>query len=391
MNAATVTLKIRYVVHPLDRPRFEPSPALRRLGFKGRDLKHPDGRWFDILECQKYVDGLLAEIATRRQRQAEGKRLKPLSPQNLYSVAQLFADLFQEPRFQAAATVRVKTLSPATVRNYKTMANALLGFDEELWMAPVASVSTVVAWGLYEKLHAAKGLHMARHVIATCRMAWSWARKKGRAHGNPFMDLGMETPKGRTRAASVAELRHFIAICDQNGRPEIGDMLMLGLVTGQRQADRLALEGGQVEGGRFRFLQRKTGKRISGPVVPALAARLDGARARRRDDKVQWPQVVIDEEANQPFKADHYRHVFSVMRGRAALTMPSLADLRDQDLRDTAITWARAGGAGFEERRKLSGHSQQSAALEEKHYLAEAESEGDEAVAAIMSVWEGEL
>lgn len=391
MNAADVTIKIRYCIWRDGRPRFVPAKDLRALGFKGKDLKHEDGRWFNIIETQAFVGELLQTVAERKTKKLDGKRLGKIPVQQHYLVADLFKDFFLRPEMQPQKEVRVKARAPNTVRYYKTMSKALRDFDAELWASPARAVNVVIAWGLYEKLYAERGLHMARSVIATCRSAWSWARKKGKVSENPFKDLGMETPEGRQRAGTVAEMKHLIGICDANQRPEIGDMVVLGFLTGQRQADRLDMEGGQIEGGRFRFYQAKMKKRISGPVKPILAARLEASRERRKKHKVKWPQVVIDEKLQRPYKVDHYRHEFARMVKLAAVAMPSIADFTDQDLRDTAITWARNGGADFEVRRKLSGHSVDSAQLEEDHYLANEETLGDDAVQAIMNVWEGKL
>jgi integrase len=390
---ATVKVTIRYCIWREGRPRFVPSADLRKLGFKGRDLKHDDGRWLDLMETKAWVNALLLTITDRKQKKAEGKRLRPLPQGEGYLVSNLFADMFAlDPKLQSSGDVKGKVRSPHTVRFYRTMANALQDFDPELWASPAQAVSVVVAHGLYEQLafdkQRGKGLHMARGVIACCRRAWSWGRKKGRVRENPFKDLGMEMPEGRRRAASTSEVKHLIATADSEGWPELGDMVVLAIVTSQRQADRLTMKLSQLAQGRFHFEQQKTGRMISGMVGPWLASRLEAARARRQAQKVQHPYVVINERANAPWGDDHYRHVFARIRAVAAIAMPSLADLTDQDLRDTGLTWARAGGADFERRRQLSGHSPQSAELEEKHYLAHTHSDGDEAVKAIMKTWE---
>jgi integrase len=394
---ATVQVKLRYCVWRDGRPRFVPSADLRALGFKGQDLKHPDGRWFNILETEAWLNKLLQQITDRRDKKAQGKRLKPVANAKAYLVSNLFADMLaQDPKLQSPDKVRGQVRSPHTVRFYRSMANILANHDPELWASPAAAVSVVVAHGLYEELAfdkvKGKSLTTARGVIAACRRAWSWGRKKGLVRDNPFMNLGMEMPEGRTRAATVQELRHFVATCDSAGRPEVGDMILLGVFTAQRQADRLAMQRSQVSAGRFRVQQQKGRVRVvvSGPLPAFVLARLEAAWGRRKAAHVvQHSHVCIDERLNAPWNEHAYRHVFAELRKLAAETMPSLADLRDQDLRDTALSWARDGGAeNFEVRRKLSGHSPQSAELEEKHYLAMAERQGDEAVQAILNTWE---
>lgn len=393
---ATVKVSLRYCVWRDGRPRFVPSADLRALGFKGRDLRHGDGRWLDLLEAQAWLDDLLRQVEDRRHKKAQGQRLRPVAAARAYLVSNLFADMLaQDPKLQKPDAVRGRVLSPHTVRFYRAMADILARHDPELWASPVAAVSVVVAHGLYEELAfdkaRGKGLVTARGVIASCRRAWSWGRKKGLVRDNPFMGLGMEMPEGRTRAATVQELRHLVATCDAQGRPDVGDMILLGVFTAQRQADRLAMKRSQVTQGRWRVQQQKgRGKvTVTGPVPPLLLARLQAAWKRREVHALQHPHVCIDERLNAPWNEHAYRHVFADLRARAAATLPSLADLRDQDLRDTALSWARDGGAdSFEERRKLSGHSAQSAELEEKHYLAASERHGDAAVQAIMAIWE---
>jgi integrase len=398
---ATVKVTIRYCVWRArpdgsGRPRFVPSKDLRALGFKGQDLKHADGRWFNLLEAQAWVDDLLSRVEDRRALKASGKRLgklQPMNSANAYLVANLFADMLAlDPKLQAKGAVRGRVLSRHTVRFYRTMANILQGHDPELWASPAAAVSVVVAHGLYEELafdkKRGKGLTTARGVIASCRRAWSWGRKKGLVRENPFMALGMEMPQGRTRAATVQELRHLVATCDAAGRADVADMILLGVFTGQRQADRLAMQRSQIVNGRFHLQQDKTGRKVSAPLPAFVLARLEAAWGRRKRHTLQHPHVVIDERNNAPWNENTYRHAFAQLRGRAAATLASLADLCDQDMRDTAITWARDEGADFNTRRQLSGHSSQSAEMEEKHYLATAESQGDAAVQAIISKWE---
>lgn len=390
MNAATIIIKIPYCVWREGRPRYVPGPTHQAMGYRSMDLKHDSGRWFTLAETQGWVDKLKAEITARKEQGKVKKKHSELQKPKGYLVADLLADMLRDdPKLQKAGTTKVKALSSDTRRYYQTMADTLQAFDEEVWAAPAASVSVPVAWGLYEKLYADKGLHMARGVIATCRRAWGWGIKRGKVEQNPWRGLGMETPDGRRRPATVDELRHYMAIADANKRPEMADMAMLAVFTSQRQADRLAMHWGQVSKNRLTLAQNKTGKAITFDLPAELLARLEAAMERRKANTLQHKQLVIDERANSPWKRDHYRHVHAGLIKLAMVAMPSIADLRDQDWRDTALTWARQGGAEFEKRRMLSGHSQQSAALEEKAYLGDVGTEGTDAVNAILTVWRG--
>jgi hypothetical protein len=386
MNAATVIVKIRYCIWREGRPRFVPGPGLQKLGFKSRDLKHPSGTWFTLDETKLFSDNLLKQAKGRKDMKEQGKRLPPIPKARVYTVAQLFKDLFEKHPRMGSVKSKQKQLAKDTVRNYRNFANTLMQHDPEVWASPVLAISHKVAWQIYNTLYTQRGLHVARHVIATCRMAWSWACKEGMADANPFMRLGMETPQGRVRVASADDLRYLISLMDVDGRHDVADLTLLGLFTAQRQKDRLALEGGRIVNGRFHFTQSKTGKQIECPVIPLLAERLAANRKRREYHKLAWPHVVINETEQRPWVRDTFRHIFHKFVMKAAMERPSLAGFRDQDLRDTALSWAKQGGADFNARRQLSGHAANAEGMEEKHYTGAA-SQGDAAMRAIEMMW----
>ena len=48
------------------RPRFEPGPRERALGFKGKDLRHEDGRWFNAGEARAFSEKKFIKIRQLR-------------------------------------------------------------------------------------------------------------------------------------------------------------------------------------------------------------------------------------------------------------------------------------------------------------------------------------
>ncbi|MBL4647113.1 MAG: hypothetical protein JKY99_11730 [Rhizobiales bacterium] len=94
------------------------------------------------------------------------------------------------------------------------------------------------------------------------------------------------------------------------------------------------------------------------------------AQLRRTDNKVQWPQLLINEEHNQPWSEDLYRKRFRLVRAHAVAgimgeggkwitaPMPSLENLTDQDLRDTNQTWLANAGATDIEMAAVANHSE---------------------------------
>ena len=381
------------------RPRFEPSPTLRALGLKGEDLRHAEtGAWFTEGECVDWLAKVLEpRIAAARALRQANPRARPaqlaraLAPP-VYTLGQMFADLWKRPEFLGQLVEdgrrRRKPLAPRTVKWYQVQAALIARFDPDVWAADARALSAAQWSRFIEQVEARHGLDTARAVRATLSMAF--ARMKLRTHRGeePMRDAALPMPPPRLRVGEIGEMQHLIATADAMGRPEIGDAILLGLVTGQRQADRLALEGGQMLGGEIVLTQRKTGAIVQVPALPRLIERLAAARQRRAGHRVQWPQLVIDERAGRPWApgGDHYRHVFADVRDKAAETMPSLAGFRDQDLRDTCITWLANAGADAIRIASISGHSLETIHAILKHYLAR---HPDQARAAIgqLAAW----
>ena len=69
---------------------------------------------------------------------------------------------------------------------------------------------------------------------------------------------------------------------------------------------------------------------------------------------------------------------------------PSLADKRDQDLRDTAVTWLARAGATLPEIASITGHSLASIHAIMKHYLAMTPELGDAGIDKLIAWMERE-
>jgi integrase len=390
-SMAKVTIKIPYIVWREGRPRFEPGENLRVLGLKGKDLRHPNGVWFKAEESRDWVDDVLKpQIAQARARKAQGLRAKPARREACYTICNLFQDFFASPRLkgtEVSAGRRVQRgLKPRTIADYKYKAKVLEKDHVELMASEAASVTPPIATGVYEKIWEQRGLSMARSTIRVLSAAYSWGIRRGKISmaANPWLSMGIETPEARLRAGSVAEMDHLIATADSFGRPEIGDAIMLGLWTGQRQADRLEFIDRGLEEGRRIFRQNKTGAGVIIREAPELTARLNAARERRKSHKIQHAHIIIDEVRGCPFTGDYYRKLFAKIRTKAAETMPGLADFTDQDLRDTAVTWLARAGSTIPEIASITGHSLQSITSILKHYLVLDASLSDSAVAKMI-------
>lgn len=395
--AANHTIRFAYITDPATEPRFVPGRTLRKLGFTREVLRHPDGRWFSLPELIAWHQKRMDEIAERRGLKAEGRRLRRRVPPAGDTVETICDTFLDRPWLNGEAVVQGrkqrKPLSPATVRFYRWCNRMVRDEHPELWRSPPAAVKARAAKGVIDEIEQAHGLLAARGVRTYLSRVWSDA---GIADANPWARLDLPTAPGRRRAGTLGEIAALIAAADALGRPEIADAVMLGIFTGQRQADRLALSAMKIEGGRMVLRQNKKGALVSIPIAQPLLKRLQAAAERRKAMTVQWPELVIDETAQKPFKADHYRHVFAQVRAQAAKACPSVADFRDQDLRDTALSWAydalvsRLGPDRAKEMAQgLSGHAPSSAAqVLDQHYLDVQAFKADEVVSAVALMLE---
>jgi hypothetical protein len=218
---------------------------------------------------------------------------------------------------------------------------------------------------------------MAQAAIAAFSAAYTWGGldRRWRLGANPRHALELPRPEGRIVIYTNAEIVHLVAVADANGRPSIGDAVMLGLFTAQRQRDRLYLKDEGLIDGRRHFRQSKTKRLVAVRETPQLAARLADARARVAALKLRHgtrpEEIILDETTGEPYVQDTYRHAFAEIRAIAAQRAPELAGKRDQDLRDTAVTWLARAGCTLLEICAISGHSPRSVQTIVKHYLGE--------------------
>lgn len=369
-----VTISIPHVDWREGKPRVMPSRHLRKAGKKAGPLKHPDGSWYSLDQAIAFSAGLSEELAGRRQAKAEGKRPPRLRPAPAgRTIGELIEALFRLPEFRIENDERKRRAgglrSPKTIAWYRKLARVIETGHPELWISPAAAVSRTIAKGFLRELHASRGLSTARAVMALLSRTWSEFDEELKV--NPWSKMKLPRLPARVRAGEIEEMELLIATADRLGRPEIGDAIVLGLFTGQRQNDRHRLTVASRLDGEIFFRQSKTGAVVVVPALPQLEARLAAARERRQAWPVTYPEVLCDERLRHPWSEDgtDYRHAFAEVRAAAAEACPSLSDFRDQDLRDTAVTWLARAGCTPIEIAAITGHTDGSVASILRHYL----------------------
>lgn len=370
--------KIRHVTWRDGRPRFSPSPSLRAAGYEGKDLKRPDGRWMTAGEAMDWSRELQRQLAQDKRlarptgagRAAEGraaeKKAAAIPP--LFSVETLFDEWLNVKTNPAIADLAEKT-----VRDYRKKSRVIQERLPDVWESEAAALTKPLCIGLYDTLRRAAGLHTAAGTMRVLGIALQWAMDRGRLPGmlvNPAHKLKMKTPPPRVRFATKEEIRVLVETADAIGAPEIGDMVTLAVWSGQRQADRIAFTAAGRENGRIVFRQEKTRAIVSIREAPELSKRLAAAHKRRQKAEVISPCVILDERAWRRFDEHSYRKRYGEIRLAASKKLKSIATLRDQDFRDTAVTWLAMAGCTIPEICSITGHSFRTAHEVLRHYLA---------------------
>lgn len=398
-------ISLPYIVWRNGRPRFNPSSREIALGFAGEDLRHPGGGWFTLEETQAWSAERLAAIQAAR---LGGKRKGAAAPVRGHSVEDLIDDWLAA---LAAPTIHpLYAVSPDTLESYKKASRALifkpetrpdrrarvareraaelLGQEaparqrEAFATVPIGTVGKIELNDFFIYLMGARGHHMARAAIAAFSAAYTWGgtSRRWRLGANPRHALELPQPEGRIQIYSDAEIRAMLAAADTLRLPSIGDAILLGLFTSQRQRDRLLLKDEGLVDGRHHFRQSKTKKLVAVKEAPLLKARLEAARARvsaimlergiKAEDRPGT--VVVFEVTGLPYLQGTFRHKYADVRTLAALTCPSLTEKHDQDLRDTSVTWLARAGCTMAEICAITGHSAKSVQTIINHYLGSA-------------------
>lgn len=339
-----MTVKLPWIKWRDGRPRLVNGQRERAQGFADRDLRHPPldaegrpiGPWFTYEEAKKASDEHVEKVKTAR---VTGHKVKPQPARKRVTVADLLEDWTGSDEFKALALAsrssygkgvsailyRPQTRQQAAEHRARQKAAKLLGLPtpkrelEEIAKVPQA-IGKPELRAFYNYARAARGHHMALAMIATLSAALTWGQESTiwRLGPNPRTDMEFEQPEGRVVLVTMPEFAAWVAAVDAIGKPSIGDSFYLGLFTGQRQTDRLAMrdESGQddLNAGRHAFRQSKTGELVDIKEAPQLTARLDAARARvaaitlRLGLRERPSEIVLNEGTGAGYDNNTYRH-----------------------------------------------------------------------------------
>lgn len=310
------------------RPRWEPSPASRKVGIKGLDLKTAAGAWMDrgaaitaadarqlwaSLVREAHGDDASAEQARADLRLALDALPAPAEAADRHARA-MIQDLIDMARAlidgrDAAASVRLAggprtvdalidlyfadptvKISVATRRTYAIQAKKIRA---KFAGQRVDGLTTGALRAWYHELTQAHSLATSNQVIAALSAMLQIAIYEGWTQQTPAVRLGLETPAGRRVFWTVEEENSYIPWLDDNGYADLADALVLMLWTGARPIDACGADLDDLAGDTWLYVPVKTQKRKR-EALPGLIPLVQARVARRRKQTV----ATLGEERN---------------------------------------------------------------------------------------------
>jgi hypothetical protein len=406
------------------RPRWIPSPSLRKAGWKGLDLKDPAGRWLGKADSFTAAEALCAAVAGWRAGELVPHRFTacappgaalrpgaglPVAATDRRSIGALLDAYLGAPEAGIPPSDEFKRIANKIDRRSKLgrLVDVLAGYvvkprrwpDDDARAAYAAKVAAVRAFSIdvleppefedrpdleaaqgplhaaYWKLRDQVGENMAHGVLADVSAFLEWCVRRRAIRQNWAKLVDRDTPAGRIRVGTWDELAALIAAAEGAGWPSIADSIILGVDLSWSQVDRRKLTWAQISAeNTVRGARQKTGRSGATPLLAALGVpRLTAIRARQAaafGPNVTPTHVLICEATGRPWTRRYYCQVFAEIRSLAAAKVPSVATLWDLDLRDTAITVAKAAGLSNEQIATRTLHSlKRIADVLDKHYV----------------------
>lgn len=384
------------------RPRWEPSPSRRRLGWRGVDLKDAWGKWLAKGPAIERAEAIAKAVSAWVAGEPAPPAFAAIAPKgavdkgatkavlNPRSIGTLRDAYYASPGFSR--------LADKTQRDYKSKIGRLLeviaaekdaaklakkvaiveALDIDILLPPAFDAPGDFELELaYETLRSEAGDSMAYGVLAATSAWLTWCVKKKRIWPtNPAALVERGAPDGRIVVYDWPEIVALVRAADALNLRSIGDAIILGLDLSWSQQDLLALNWGQVsKDGHVKHRRIKTGVAGNPPLLALGVARVAEILARYPNNVVPaaTEPVLVCETTGRRWEADHFRHKFGEVRAAAAVDkknpQPTVLERQFRDLRDTAVTYAYEAGLELQEICSRTLHKPERAqAVITKHY-----------------------
>ncbi|WP_245504082.1 tyrosine-type recombinase/integrase [Lichenihabitans psoromatis] len=295
------------------------------------------------------------------------KTERPLTDPNTPAFRAAF-DALRRPQISIADQPTVRTLiakyksaTEFTKLAQRTRTDYALMLDkigDEFGTMPIAALSSPKTRGAFMEWRdtLASKPRMADYAWSVLARLMSVSKNRGYISVNPCEKGGRLYESDRIDNVWTEEaLARLFAVCS----PEVFDVVMLALWTGQRQGDLLKLTWFNYDGTHIRLRQGKTKRRVIVPVGPTLQGTL--AEIPRLES-----QFILNSSDGRAWTADGFKSSFF-----RAVQKANVEDLTFHDLRGTAVTRLALAGCPAEEIATITGHSFRDVnSILDSHYLS---------------------
>lgn len=206
---------------------------------------------------------------------------------------------------------------------------------------PVANLRRRDLLDIRDAIANARGTGAATGWQRTASALLSWAVERGWLEHNPLARAKV-LPGGHLAAWSESDAAAALAGLDEPYRR----VVILGMHTGQRRGDLIAMAWGQYDGAAIRLRQQKTGKALLIPVRPDLRTELEAWKAERHT------AVILTSPQGRPWTAAHLTR--EMTKRLRALGLP---DITVHGLRKLAATRLADAGCSAHEIAAITGQS----------------------------------
>lgn len=205
---------------------------------------------------------------------------------------------------------------------------------------PVAKLNR--AWIIRTRDTLADTPGKANYFVTTLKLLLFWGMDRGWLAVNPAVKIKRMKTGGGYRAWTDAEIEAFTG-------PAAGALalpVLLGLYTGQRRGDVLALPWEAYDGHSITLIQSKTGAAVSVPAHPVLKQALDAAADHKS------AETICARPDGKAWTESHFAHSFAAARGKLGLS----GDVQFHGLRHSSASRMAEAGASDSQIQAVTGH-----------------------------------
>ncbi len=411
------------------RPRWEPSPASRKVGCRGLDLKRADGAWMDRGEAIGAADAralwagairaaagggakgaaaaeALAATLDRLEQPADAAaRAKREMVADLIAVAktllgEISPAMARPPARRERTVARMVeayfasedvSIAESTRRTYRGQSKTLLAEMGEQRVADVTR-GQLMAW--YRKMRAGgRSIASSNLVMGTASAFFAWAANCDPQWiaTSPAVKLNLEEAPGRLVFWTMEEEQTFTAWCDVNGYEDVADGIIGALWMGPRIGDLCKAKLSDLAGEVWPMTPQKTQRKkqeAMPAIMPPVRARIDRRRGQLVASIDGWFLIDPTNGRRHDAKSFYRRFVEAQSKCIEQKAAPEgFEGKKVQDTRDTCITRLWEAGVPPGKMYAWTGHSQRSIErILRKHYIVLREA-GSLAMAEQLTVW----